>query len=213
MVGARLNAPVTACASGPTGWPQSVILRQDGALPESTRPLLRGMIHQAAFSVSLVVGTLLIVAAKGESRQVAAPRATLPRRFLRRPARPRTSCSQLPMAERRADPIVRAVSLGWLPDKKRRLVVVFAGYAIATIAARALGYPVAGRVVVRCRQGHLFTTIWIPGASLKSLRLGWWRVQRCPVGQHLSIVKPVRESKLTKSERRAAENNKDFAIP
>lgn len=39
---------------------------------ESTRPLLRGMIHQAAFSVSLVVGTLLIVAAEGESRKVAA---------------------------------------------------------------------------------------------------------------------------------------------
>jgi hemolysin III len=42
------------------------------ALPEPTRPLLRGMIHQAAFSVSLVVGTLLIVAAQGERRQVAA---------------------------------------------------------------------------------------------------------------------------------------------
>ena len=41
-------------------------------LPESTRPLLRGMIHQAAFLVSLVVGTLLIVAAEGASRQVAA---------------------------------------------------------------------------------------------------------------------------------------------
>jgi hemolysin III len=39
---------------------------------EPTRPLLRGMIHQAAFLVSLVVGTLLIVAAEGERRQVAA---------------------------------------------------------------------------------------------------------------------------------------------
>jgi len=25
------------------------------------------------------------------------------------------------------------------------------------------GYPIGGRLVVRCRQGHLFTTLWIPG--------------------------------------------------
>src|SRR6185312_2754386 len=47
---------------------------------------------------------------------------------------------------------------------------------------------IGGNVVVRCRSGHLFTTIWIPGASVKALRLGWWRVQRCPVGRHLSLV-------------------------
>jgi hemolysin III len=39
---------------------------------ESRPPLLRGMIHQAAFSVSLVVGTLLIMAAEGEIRRLAA---------------------------------------------------------------------------------------------------------------------------------------------
>jgi hemolysin III len=42
------------------------------APPESTRPLLRGVIHQAAFPVSLVVGTLLIMTAEGKSRQAAA---------------------------------------------------------------------------------------------------------------------------------------------
>jgi hemolysin III len=36
------------------------------------RPLLRGVIHQAAFSVSLVVGTLLIVGAEGARQHVAA---------------------------------------------------------------------------------------------------------------------------------------------
>lgn len=36
------------------------------------KPLLRGVLHQAAFSVSLVVGTLLIVAAQGERRHAAA---------------------------------------------------------------------------------------------------------------------------------------------
>src|SRR5207244_8197643 len=36
------------------------------------KPLLRGVLHQAAFSVSLVVGTLLIVGAHGALRHVAA---------------------------------------------------------------------------------------------------------------------------------------------
>lgn len=109
--------------------------------------------------------------------------------------------------------MVCAVRLDSLHDRKRRMALVLGGYAIATIAARALGYPVGGRVVVRCRQGHLFTTVWIPGASLKSLRLGWWRVQRCPVGRHWSFVRPVKESTLTAAEKREARKHKDFAIP
>jgi len=75
------------------------------------------------------------------------------------------------------------------------------------------GYRIAGNVVVRCREGHLFTTIWVPGASLKSIRLGWWRVQRCPVGKHWSIVTPVRRSDLTEEELRAASETRDIRIP
>ena len=78
---------------------------------------------------------------------------------------------------------------------------------------RLRGYRIAGNVVVRCRQGHLFTTIWVPGASLKSVRLGWWRVQRCPVGRHWSIVTPVRRSELTEDELRTASENRDIRIP
>ena len=63
---------------------------------------------------------------------------------------------------------------------------------VGTVVARFLGYRVGGNTVVRCRRGHLFTTLWIPGASMKSIRLGWWRVQRCPVGNHWSLVVPVR---------------------
>jgi hemolysin III len=42
--------------------------------PQSTlaKPLLRGVLHQAAFTVSLVVGTLLIVASQGGSEHTAA---------------------------------------------------------------------------------------------------------------------------------------------
>lgn len=85
--------------------------------------------------------------------------------------------------------------------------------ALETIAMRLRGYPIGGNVVVRCRQGHLFTTIWVPGASLKSLRLGWWRYQRCPVGKHWSIVTPVKESDLTDEDRRIAADNRDIRIP
>jgi len=91
------------------------------------------------------------------------------------------------------------------------MVVVF--YVVATVVARRRGYNMGGNVVVRCRQGHLFTTIWIPGASLKAVRLGWFRLQRCPVGKHWSLVTPVRVSELTEEERRLAEENRDVRIP
>jgi hypothetical protein len=59
----------------------------------------------------------------------------------------------------------------------------------------------------------LFTTIWIPGASVKSLRLGWWRFQHCPVGSHWSIVTPVKKSDLTEEQKRSAGEHKDIRIP
>jgi hypothetical protein len=97
--------------------------------------------------------------------------------------------------------------------RRRSLIVLIAANVIATIVMRRRGYRMGGNVIVRCRQGHLFTTIWIPGASLKALRLGWWRFQRCPVGQHWAIVRPVKEADLTEDERRTAAENKDIRIP
>jgi hypothetical protein len=47
---------------------------------------------------------------------------------------------------------------------------------------------------VRCRQGHEFTTLWIPGVKLNAIDLVVARVQRCPVGQHWSLVTPVRQT-------------------
>jgi hypothetical protein len=82
-----------------------------------------------------------------------------------------------------------------------------------TLALRRRGYPFGGDVVVRCRQGHLFTTIWVPLASLKAVRLGWWRFQRCPVGRHWSLVSPVRASELSEEQRLAAAAAKDVRIP
>ncbi len=73
----------------------------------------------------------------------------------------------------------------------------------------------AGRFdrIVRCSQGHLFETIWIPGASFKALKLGPWRFQRCPAGNHLTFVTLVDESTLTPSEIEEARANRDIRIP
>jgi hypothetical protein len=103
------------------------------------------------------------------------------------------------------------------PDAVRRKVIavvaVFLLYLGATVVMRRRGYSVGGNTLVRCRDGHLYTTIWIPGASLKAVRLGWWRFQRCPVGRHWSLVTPVKESDLTEEERRLAAQSRDVRIP
>ena len=87
--------------------------------------------------------------------------------------------------------------------------------ALATFffAARSRGYKLGLNTVVRCRSGHLFTTIWIPGLKLKSLDLGIARLQRCPVGHHWTLVTPVRESALTAEEREIARQYRDIRIP
>ncbi len=98
--------------------------------------------------------------------------------------------------------------------RRRRIILAVAG----GIAVEAAGLwvrtgRIGGHVIVRCRRGHPFTTIWIPGASLKSLRLGWWRYQRCPVGGHWSLVTPVSESELSEDERHSAREWHDINIP
>jgi hypothetical protein len=90
--------------------------------------------------------------------------------------------------------------------------------ALATVVAEALmlrrrGYGLAGDVVVRCRRGHLFTTLWVPGVSVTSVRLGWWRLQHCPVGGHWSLVTPARVGDLTPHEQAAARAVHDLALP
>jgi hypothetical protein len=93
-------------------------------------------------------------------------------------------------------------------------VVIALGWTLGrTATARRLDYPVGSNVVVRCRAGHLFTTIWVPGISLKAIRLGLVRFQYCPVGQHWTFVVLLRKSDLTDEERRIAERYHDTRIP
>jgi hypothetical protein len=96
--------------------------------------------------------------------------------------------------------------------RDKRLLLVAALLADLT-GLWARGYPLGGNVVVRCRRGHLFTTLWLPGVSIKSARLGWWRIQRCPAGRHWSLVAPVRRSELSNGDRKAAERARDVRLP
>jgi hypothetical protein len=98
-------------------------------------------------------------------------------------------------------------------SRRRRLLILAAAALLEPVAMKLRGYPIGGNLVVRCRKGHLFTTIWIPGASLKSVRFAWWRLQWCPVGKHWSIVTPVKQSELTEAEKRTASEHRDLRLP
>ena len=103
--------------------------------------------------------------------------------------------------------------MAWSRRKRRITLVVIGLYVLGTILARLRGYRFGGNVIVRCRDGHLFTTIWVPGASLKSVRLGWWRLQHCPVGDHWSIVSPVKVDDLSDADKQLAAEYRDTRLP
>lgn len=96
---------------------------------------------------------------------------------------------------------------------RQRLAIMGAGLLAEAVPVWRRGYGVGGNVVVRCREGHLFTTIWVPGASVKALRLGPRRFQWCPVGHHWSLVTLVRKSDLSQRQQRAADKTKDIRVP
>jgi hypothetical protein len=66
---------------------------------------------------------------------------------------------------------------------------------------------------VRCEKGHLFTTIWVPFASLKAARLADRRFQHCPVGHHWSTVEPLDPGTASPADLRLAAERHDLRIP
>lgn len=99
------------------------------------------------------------------------------------------------------------------PRRRRRLGILVGSFIAETIPLWRNGYGIGGNVVVQCSKGHRFTTIWLPGASVKSLRFGPRRFQYCPVGHHWSLVRLVRESDLSARQLRAARRRRDVRIP
>ena len=100
------------------------------------------------------------------------------------------------------------------------LVIAFAAvfvYVIARMGAAAgqkRGYSgMGGDTIVRCSRGHLFTTKWIVGSSVKAVRLGYKRYQRCPVCKKWRIVVPVPDDELTDEDRRVAGEHHDMKLP
>ena len=101
-----------------------------------------------------------------------------------------------------------------LTRRCRFIVVVVVFYVVATVVARRRGYSgLGGRTLVRCRDGHLFRTIWIPGVSVKSLRLGWWRLQYCPVGGHWAVVSPVKDGEVSDEDLELRQVPDDIPVP
>lgn len=100
--------------------------------------------------------------------------------------------------------------------RKRSLAITgaaVAAYAVGTVIAQRRGYSFGRNATVRCQEGHLFTTVWIPGASVKSLKLGLWRFQWCPVGRHMALVHPVKDADMTADERQFAAYHHDVPVP
>jgi hypothetical protein len=95
----------------------------------------------------------------------------------------------------------------------RTVLLATAAIVGATIVGRKLGYNLGRNTIVRCRQGHLFTTVWISGVKLKAIDLGVARIQRCPVGGHWSLVTPVKDASLSETERQFAREHHDVRIP
>jgi hypothetical protein len=94
------------------------------------------------------------------------------------------------------------------------LVIVVGVLIIGTFVQRRRGYSgLGGNTIVRCSRGHLFTTIWVPGVSFKSVRLGKSRYQHCPVGHHWALVTPLKDSDLNDQERQEAAEHHDVRIP
>jgi hypothetical protein len=93
--------------------------------------------------------------------------------------------------------IVAVVGVRWAADR----------------SGRREDYTFGPDTVVRCASGHLFMTTWIPLVSVKALRLGAVRIQRCPLCGHAAAVVPVPDSELTPAMRAEAARHRDQLPP
>jgi hypothetical protein len=94
------------------------------------------------------------------------------------------------------------------------VVLVYFFKRMGAAAGQKRGYSgMGGDTIVRCSRDHLFTTLWIPGSSVKAVRLGYKRYQRCPVCKKWRIVVPVPDDELTDEDRQVAAAHHDTKLP
>jgi hypothetical protein len=99
-------------------------------------------------------------------------------------------------------------SAGYHTPLEIALPIIAAVIILKVVVSKASGRPaISGKIVVRCSKGHLFTTFWSPLGSFKAIRLGPARYQRCPVGNHWAMVRPVRDAELSAEDRLLAEQH------
>lgn len=67
--------------------------------------------------------------------------------------------------------------------------------------------------IVRCSAGHLFTSTWVPFVSLKAVRLGSKRFERCPVGKHWAMIERVDPAELSPEQLAEAAAQHDARLP
>jgi hypothetical protein len=91
------------------------------------------------------------------------------------------------------------------------VVAALLAFAVGAMVASRKGFKRDGEVVARCRQGHLFTTVWVGRFSWRQLDLGFAKIQRCPVDGRLTVVRPADVSALTPEQKRAAKRVRDDA--
>jgi hypothetical protein len=89
------------------------------------------------------------------------------------------------------------------------VVAAFVAFAGGAVVAARKGYKNGGEVVARCRQGHLFMTVWVDRFSWHRLDVGFAKIQRCPVGDHLTVVRPVETSALSAEDKKSAKQTRD----
>jgi hypothetical protein len=93
------------------------------------------------------------------------------------------------------------------------IVLAFALRFVRVSRTQLEGYRFGPDVIVRCRDGHLFMTTWIPMVSFKAIRLGLIRLQHCPVGNHFTAVQLMRDEDLTPGEHLQASRYHDNRVP
>lgn len=67
-------------------------------------------------------------------------------------------------------------------------------------------------VPVICSEGHVYGSVWVPLASLKAIRLGNRRLQRCPICGRFRMTRRVPPEEQTPEVLAAAEQRHDTRL-
>lgn len=90
--------------------------------------------------------------------------------------------------------------------------IVIIGFIAFVKSMKRRGMTFGKNVVVRCSSGHMYTTIWIPGVSLKAVRWGSRRIQFCPEGKHWAMTRQVFGAELNPEVIQQAQQVHDVRI-